>query len=98
MGLGDAYDSYLEKRLPMSNITVERAMELELQRDHRDVNTIINACLDMPGSDSCVRLHEPDLGGVGLDVLEDVVQDNRSELLRCVRGPWSWSCNAIIAM
>ena len=46
MGLGDAYDSYLEKRLPMSNITVERAMELELQRDHRDVNTIINACLD----------------------------------------------------
>lgn len=46
MGLGDAYDSYLEKALPVSNRTVESMMEEELTNDYRDVNTIIDACLD----------------------------------------------------
>jgi len=46
LGLGDAYDSYLNKILPMSNMTPEEAMELELRNDYRDLNTVINACLD----------------------------------------------------
>ncbi|MCM1295224.1 MAG: hypothetical protein NC311_06755 [Muribaculaceae bacterium] len=46
MGLGDAYDSYLNKALPVSNNTVEEAMTRELNDDIRDMNTIINACLD----------------------------------------------------
>lgn len=46
MGLGDAYDSYLEKALPVSNITPEAAMTRELNDDIRDMNTIINSCLD----------------------------------------------------
>lgn len=46
VGLGDAYDSYLNKVLPMSNNTVEAVMARELNDDIRDMNTIINACLD----------------------------------------------------
>ena len=46
LGLGDAYDSYLEKVLPMSNDTVEHRMDTELKNDYRDVDTIIKACLD----------------------------------------------------
>ena len=46
LGLADAYDSYLEKVLPMSNDTVEHRMDTELKNDYRDVDTIIKACLD----------------------------------------------------
>jgi len=46
LNLGDAYDSYLEKVLPMSNDTVEHRMDTELKNDYRDVDTIIKACLD----------------------------------------------------
>ena len=46
LGLADAYDSYLEKVLPMSNDTVEHRMDVELKNDYRDVDTIIKACLD----------------------------------------------------
>lgn len=46
LGLGDAYDSYLDKCLPNSIRTVEEVMEQELKDDYRDMNTIINACLD----------------------------------------------------
>lgn len=46
LGLADAYDSYLNKVLPMSNITPEASMEQELRDDYRDINTIINACMD----------------------------------------------------
>lgn len=46
IGLADAYDSYLSKALPVSNITPEESMELELRYDLRDLNTVINACLD----------------------------------------------------
>jgi len=46
VGLADAYDSYLNKVLPMSNKTVEAVMTRTLNDDIRDMNTIINACLD----------------------------------------------------
>lgn len=46
VGLGDAYDSYLNKVLPMSTMTVDDAINKELKQDYHDVNTIINACLD----------------------------------------------------
>ena len=46
LGLADAYDSYLEKTLPMSDDTVEHRMDTELKNDYRDVDTIIKACLD----------------------------------------------------
>lgn len=46
MGLGDAYDSYLEKALPVSNNTPEEVMVREMNDDVRDMNTVINACLD----------------------------------------------------
>ena len=46
IGLADAYDSYLEKVLPMSDDTVEHRMDQELKDDYRDMDTIIKACLD----------------------------------------------------
>lgn len=46
MGLGDAYDSYLEKILPVSTDTPEDRIDKDLKDDLRDVNTIINSCLD----------------------------------------------------
>lgn len=46
MGLADAYDSYLNKSLPMSNDSVESRIDLEVRLDVRDVNTILNAALD----------------------------------------------------
>lgn len=46
MGLADAYDSYLQKALPMSNNTPESVMSRELVDDVRDLNTIIRSCMD----------------------------------------------------
>lgn len=46
IGLGDAYDSYLKKTLPMTPYSVESQMGRCLKDDYRDVNTIIDACLD----------------------------------------------------
>lgn len=46
MKLADAYDSYLEKSLPMSNDTPESRIELETRNDHRTMDTIIKACMD----------------------------------------------------
>lgn len=46
MGLGDAYDSYLEKILPMSIDDPEDVINKEIENDYRDVSTIIRACLD----------------------------------------------------
>ena len=45
-GLADAYESYLVKVLPMSIETPDAAINRELANDYRDVNTIINSCLD----------------------------------------------------
>lgn len=46
MGLGDAYDSYLAKRLPMSNDTPEERIEQETKNDYRTMHTIMQACMD----------------------------------------------------
>lgn len=46
MGLADAYDSYLAKALPMTTVPWDEQMDRELKNDIRDVNTIIDACLD----------------------------------------------------
>lgn len=45
-GLADAYDSYLDKVLPIANGTVEDVMSKELNNDVRDIKAIVNACLD----------------------------------------------------
>ena len=46
MGLDDAYDSYLEKVLPMSNDTPEMRIEQATREDYRLMRTIIKSCLD----------------------------------------------------
>lgn len=45
-GLADAYESYLEKVLPRSIDTPDAVINREIANDYRDVNTIIDACLD----------------------------------------------------
>jgi len=45
-GLGDAYDSYLTKFLPMSNDTIDDRINQEIKDDARDVSTIIACCMD----------------------------------------------------
>lgn len=45
-GLADAYDSYLEKILPMSNDDPDDRINGELENDVRDMTTIIKSCLD----------------------------------------------------
>lgn len=44
MNLDDAYNSYLEKALQMSNDTIENRIETYLKDDFRDVEAIIDAC------------------------------------------------------
>lgn len=48
LGLADAYDSYLTKRNPdaATGLEPELALEFELKRDARDLDTIITACMD----------------------------------------------------
>ena len=46
LGLADAYDSYLNKTLPMSNDTVTGRMDLELKKDYRDMAAIFQAWMD----------------------------------------------------
>ena len=46
MGLADAYDSYLDKTIPMSLDTVEDRIEKDTKYDYRTMRTIIRACMD----------------------------------------------------
>jgi hypothetical protein len=46
MGLGDAYDSYLQKVLPMSNDTPEDHIVAQTKADYRTMRTIIRSCMD----------------------------------------------------
>ena len=46
MGLADAYDSYLDKTIPMSLETVEDRIEKDTKYDYRTMRTIIRACMD----------------------------------------------------
>ncbi|MCM1531891.1 MAG: hypothetical protein NC114_06425 [Ruminococcus flavefaciens] len=46
IGLADAYDSYVNKVMPLTTTSIEDQMARELRDDVRDVNTVINACLD----------------------------------------------------
>lgn len=46
MGLADAYDSYLEKVLPMSNDTPDEHIILQTRADYRTMRTIIRSCMD----------------------------------------------------
>lgn len=46
MGLGDAYDSYLQKVLPMSNGTPEDHIVAQTKADYRTMRTIIRSCMD----------------------------------------------------
>lgn len=46
VGLADAYNSYLDKTLAMSDRTVEEVMTREMNDDIRDMNTILTACMD----------------------------------------------------
>ena len=46
MGLADAYDSYLEKALPMDLDTVEDRITKDTKFDYRTMRTIIRACMD----------------------------------------------------
>lgn len=46
MSLGDAYDSYLQKVLPMSNETPEDHIKAQTKADYRTMRTIIRSCMD----------------------------------------------------
>lgn len=46
MGLADAYDSYLDKTIPMTLETVEDRIEKDTKYDYRTMRTIIRACMD----------------------------------------------------
>jgi hypothetical protein len=46
MGLGDAYDSYLNKTLPMGIKTPEETIEQATKEDYRVVKTVISSSLD----------------------------------------------------
>lgn len=46
MGLADAYDSYLDKTIPMTLDTVEDRIEKDTKYDYRTMRTIIRACMD----------------------------------------------------
>lgn len=46
MGLADAYNSYLDKTMPMSNLTVEEAMEQQCDFDIRDMRVVMKSCVD----------------------------------------------------
>ena len=46
MGLADAYDTYLDKTLPVSIDDPEDRVNREIADDFRDVETIIKSCLD----------------------------------------------------
>ena len=46
MGLADAYDSYLDKTVPMTLETVEDRIEKDTKYDYRTMRTIIRACMD----------------------------------------------------
>lgn len=46
MGLGDAYDSYLDKVLPMSNDTPESRIMKYTRDDYRTMRTILRSCMD----------------------------------------------------
>lgn len=46
MGLGDAYDSYLDKVLPMSNDTPEGRIMQYTRDDYRTMRTILRSCMD----------------------------------------------------
>ena len=46
MGLADAYDSYLDKTIPMTLDTVEDRIEKDTKYDYHTMRTIIRACMD----------------------------------------------------
>lgn len=46
MGLGDAYESYLEKTLPMSDKSPEDYIKAQTKQDYKTMRTIIEACMN----------------------------------------------------
>lgn len=76
IGLGDAYDSYLTKTegLVTAVLTPDLALEYEMRKDLRDIETVITVCLD----NDLYHYYRMIRNGVPLLTLEHLLQPDRT--------------------